>query len=102
MSGEGAGTPLPLSTARHLVTQGPYAYLRNPMAVAGLAQGFSVALILGSWAVAIYTLLGMLVWNFFVRPGEEANLELRFGKAFQQYRREVRCWIPRLHPYQSS
>jgi protein-S-isoprenylcysteine O-methyltransferase Ste14 len=43
---EGDGTPLPLDQTNRLVTAGPYGYVRNPMAIAGIGQGLSVALLI--------------------------------------------------------
>lgn len=94
MSVEGEGTPLPSQMARRLVITGPYRYLRNPMAVAGIAQGISVGLILGSWLVVAYSLFGSLLWNSVVRPLEEADLEARFGSEFVEYSSRVSCWLP--------
>ncbi len=51
---------------------------------------------LGSWLVVAYAVIGSLLWNYAVRPHEEADLERRFGTEFQRYRDSVRCWIPRL------
>ena len=96
----GAGTPLPLDCANRLVVSGPYAYVRNPMAISGLGLGFSVALFLGSWLVALYVFSGLLLWNYVVRPIEEKDLLDRFGPAFRHYVDLVRCWIPRLSAYQ--
>ena len=45
--------------------------------------------------VVTYAIAGSLVWNFAVRPHEEADLEARFGEAFRRYRSSVRCWWPR-------
>jgi len=45
----GNGTPLPAATARRLVIGGPYRFVRNPMAVAGLVQTVGVGLWTGSW-----------------------------------------------------
>ncbi|MCS5719761.1 isoprenylcysteine carboxylmethyltransferase family protein [Herbiconiux sp. CPCC 205763] len=95
MSTLGDGTPLPSSTANRLVIAGPYRWVRNPMALAGIAQGVAVGLILSSWLVIVYAVAGSLVWNYVVRPQEEADLELRFGDQFLRYRRAVRCWVPR-------
>lgn len=66
------------------------------MAVAGITQGAAVGLILGSWLVVAYAVLGSLLWNYAVRPLEEADLEERFGAEFISYRESVSCWIPRV------
>jgi protein-S-isoprenylcysteine O-methyltransferase Ste14 len=96
MSSRGAGTPLPSAMPNHLVIAGPYRWVRNPMAVAGITQGVAVGLVLGSWLVIAYSMIGSLLWNYAVRPLEEADLEERFGAEFRQYRDAVRCWIPRV------
>ena len=95
----GRGTPLPLDCPRELVISGPYAYVRNPMAVAGLGQGLSVAIWLGSWGVLAYVIAGMALWQWGARPAEEQDLEARFGTAYRDYRAAVRCWVPRLRAY---
>ena len=92
---EGEGTPLPLDSPRRLVSTGPYAWVRNPMAIAGLAQGIAVALWHGSPVVAAYVIAGGLLWHVFVRPLEEADLARTFGEAFVQYRQGVPLWLPR-------
>lgn len=96
MSSAGGGTPLPSAMPNRLVIAGPYRWVRNPMAVAGISQGVAVGLLLGSWLVVTYAAIGSLLWNYAVRPHEEADLERRFGTDFQRYRDSVRCWIPRL------
>jgi protein-S-isoprenylcysteine O-methyltransferase Ste14 len=95
MAVQGMGTPLPLDGPRALVVTGPYAWVRNPMAVAGLAQGFAVALWHGSVAVLLYVVAGGVVWHVAVRPFEEADLLREFGPAFVEYRNRVRLWVPR-------
>ena len=94
MSTVGEGTPLPMATAKRLVVAGPYRWVRNPMAVAGIVQGVAVGLILSSWLVVVYALTGSLLWNYAVRPHEEADLERRFGDSYREYRDRVRCWVP--------
>ncbi|MFE4226922.1 methyltransferase family protein [Arthrobacter sp. NPDC056886] len=95
MSTRGDGTPLPSAMPNRLVIAGPYRWIRNPMAVAGIVQGAAIGLILQSWLVIAYAAVGSLVWNYAVRPLEESDLKERFGEEFQQYRDTVRCWIPR-------
>lgn len=94
MAVDGEGTPLPLDAPRRLVVRGPYRYVRNPMAIAGLTQGACVSCLLGSWLSLAYVAAGFAVWNYIVRPLEERELDLEFGDAYRRYRDEVRCWIP--------
>ncbi|MGO4856976.1 methyltransferase family protein [Arthrobacter sp. 2MCAF14] len=96
MSTLGNGTPLPSAMPNHLVIAGPYRWIRNPMAAAGILQGAAVGVILQSWLVVAYAVVGSLVWNYVVRPLEESDLEERFGEEFRQYRDAVRCWVPRV------
>lgn len=96
MSTRGKGTPLPSAMPHHLVIAGPYRWVRNPMAVAGIVQGVAVGLILSSWLVVAYAVAGSLLWNYAIRPHEEADLEERFGDEFRQYRDSVQCWVPRV------
>jgi protein-S-isoprenylcysteine O-methyltransferase Ste14 len=100
MAAKGCGTPLPADCPRKLVVSGPYRFVRNPMAIGGLAQGVAVGAFLGSPAVVAYALAGGPVWHLFVRPWEEADLEQRFGESFRRYRNSVRCWLPRFTAYQ--
>lgn len=95
----GEGTPLPLDSPRKLVVAGPYRWVRNPMAVAGLVQGAATGLWFGSFLVFAYVVAGGVFWNVAVRPSEEADLEARFGDSFRHYCDEVSCWIPRLRPF---
>lgn len=99
MSRIGKGTPLPLDHAKNLVIAGPYAFVRNPMAVSGIGQGLMVALFLGSPLVALYALMGSLIWQLIFRPLEEDDLTARFGTEYEDYCRTVRCWIPATRRY---
>ena len=91
---DGAGTPLPLDQTNHLVVSGPYRYVRNPMAIAGIGQGLAVAVIFQSIPLLIYVGLGALVWQLVVRPIEERDMTRRFGESYAEYCRQVSCWIP--------
>ncbi len=99
MSKVGKGTPLPLDHAKHLVVLGPYAFVRNPMAVSGVAQGLAVALFLGSPLVALYALMGSLIWQLIFRPLEEDDLRRRFGAEYEIYCKNVICWLPRFSAF---
>ena len=94
MAIRGDGTPLPTATAPRLVIAGPYRYVRNPMALAGIVQGIAVGWFLGSLPVIAYALCGAVVWHVFVRPVEERDLQFRFGEDYHRYQKHVRLWIP--------
>ena len=98
MAVAGRGTPLPVAMPSRLVIEGPYRFVRNPMAMAGIVQGIAIGILLSSWVVIAYAVIGSVIWNLAVRPHEEADLEQRFGADFRRYRDAVRCWIPRLRP----
>ncbi len=102
MSKYGKGTPLPLDHATEFVVQGPYAYIRNPMAFSGILQGIVVALFFGSPLVLIYALMGSLIWQVIFRPLEEDDLEARFGAEYLSYKEAVRCWVPRVVAYEAG
>lgn len=101
MVSRGDGTPLPVDSTRRLVVVGPYRWLRNPMALGSIGQGFAVGLALGSPLTLLYAFCGALMWNFSARSWEEHDLETKFGDEFRAYRSAVKCWLPRWKPYSS-
>ena len=96
MATHGKGTPLPTAAATDLVSSGPYRWIRNPMAFAGIAQGLGVGMLLGSYGVLVYAFLGAVVWHVIVRPSEEQDLYRRFGSDYDDYRQRTGLWIPGL------
>lgn len=99
MARYGRGTPFPFDASRQLVVQGPYAYVRNPMAISGLMQLAGIGFYVGSILVLLCAAGGGFVWYYLIRPWEEANLANRYGDTYLRYRRTVRCWIPRQPSY---
>jgi protein-S-isoprenylcysteine O-methyltransferase Ste14 len=47
----------------------------------------------------VYVTAGVLVWQYAARPSEERDLQSRFGQSYEDYRRSVRCWWPRLRAF---
>jgi protein-S-isoprenylcysteine O-methyltransferase Ste14 len=97
MSTIGKGTPLPFDCANKLVIKGPYKYVRNPMAVAGIGQAFSIGIYNGSYLILLYAMSGALLWHYLVRPKEENDLFKRFGQKYSGYKGKVGLWIPGLN-----
>lgn len=91
----GDGTPLPTAAAPKLVVRGPYRFVRNPMALAGITQGVAVGWWMGSSSVIAYSIVGAFVWHWFVHPVEETDLMVRFGDGYVRYKEVVGLWVPR-------
>ncbi len=88
------GTPNPRLPPSRLVTSGPYAWTRNPIAGSHFLAVLGLAVVVGSpGAVLIVFLLGIPA-NLIVRI-EERSLERRFGAQYLSYRESVPRWIPR-------
>jgi protein-S-isoprenylcysteine O-methyltransferase Ste14 len=95
----GKGTLAPWDPTRHLVVQGPYSRVRNPMITAVLAVLCGEAALFGSRALLIWCGLFLGInWVYFVLH-EEPRLERRFGDDYRAYRRNVPRWIPRRTPW---
>jgi protein-S-isoprenylcysteine O-methyltransferase Ste14 len=93
---EGLGTPAPLAPTEHLVVGGLYRYVRNVMYIAVTTTIVGQALLLGSRALLVYA---AIMWAFmaaFARFYEEPTLAGRYGAQYEEYRRAVPAWWPRL------
>jgi protein-S-isoprenylcysteine O-methyltransferase Ste14 len=95
----GFGTPLPLDPPRRLVCTGPYAYVRNPMMIAGLLLALLLPIQYPTPYMVFYLLDMGLVSLVLFALFERDELEDRFGEEYIRYRKAVRNWIPRLVPY---
>ncbi|HEX9341248.1 MAG TPA: isoprenylcysteine carboxylmethyltransferase family protein [Thermoplasmata archaeon] len=90
----GRGTPNPTAPPAVLVTVGPYAWTRNPIAMSHAAALIGLSVLVGSVsAVAIVVALAVPVHLAMLR--EEATLEARFGDAYRAYAARVPRWLPR-------
>ena len=100
--GEGRGTPAPVAPPEVLVVGGDYRYVRNPMYVAVVACILGQALILGSLTLLGYAVIVWLAMAAFVRWYEEPTLRAQFGASYEEYRRAVPAWIPRIRPWRPA
>ncbi len=90
-------TPVPLSPPQQLVTDGPYAYARNPMLSGVFLMLFGTGFLLQSPSlIAIFTPLFILASYLEFKMIEEAELEKRLGAQYLKYRENVPIFIPRL------
>ena len=98
---EGIGTPAPIAPTQRLVVGGLYRHVRNPMYLAVGATIVGQALLLGRPILLLYAAAFAVVVLAFVRGYEEPTLERRFGAEYEEYRRAVPGWLPRLRPWRS-
>jgi protein-S-isoprenylcysteine O-methyltransferase Ste14 len=97
----GRGTPVPVMPPQRLVVVGFYRYVRNPMYV-GFAAGW-----IGLWIVFGHANLAAIVTaaavalgvHLFVVFYEEPTLCGKFDGPYDEYRRNVRRWWPRMHAW---
>jgi protein-S-isoprenylcysteine O-methyltransferase Ste14 len=96
---DGLGTPAPIAPTRALVVGGLYRFVRNPMYVSLLLAIAGQALVLGRWSLFAYAAVVWILPALFVKFYEEPTLVRTYGAAYEEYRRNVPAWIPRLRPW---
>lgn len=92
----GRGTLAPLDPPKHLVVQGLYRYVRNPMYVGVVSILLGEALLFGSIPLLVYAAVFFLCAHFFVLLYEEPVLRRQFGESYDNYRRTVHRWVPKI------
>ena len=90
------GTPVPLNPPPRLVTDGPYAYSRNPMLGGIFMMFFGAGALLNSAALFfLVTPVLVIAARIFVRNVEEPELESRLGRDYIEYREKTPMFFPR-------
>ena len=95
----GRGTLAPWDPTRRLVVRGPYAHVRNPMISGVLAVIVGEAVALGTSPLWTWAGLFLAINHVYFVLSEERGLARRFGAEYDEYRRHVPRWIPRLSPW---
>ena len=85
--------------APRLVTDGPFAYMRNPIYAGTMCLGFGVAALIGDPRAYLLAALAFFFLYLSIVPAEEEFLSRQFGAAYARYRAEVPRFRPRLRPW---
>ncbi|MCL5808481.1 MAG: isoprenylcysteine carboxylmethyltransferase family protein [Deltaproteobacteria bacterium] len=90
------GTPIPVNPPPVLVTDGLYAYSRNPMLAGVFLMLAGIGILFGSVtltciATPVFVFVSILEFKYI----EEPELERRFGKAYREYKEKTPMIIPR-------
>ncbi len=96
----GSGTPSPLMATQKLITQRPYNYCRNPMALGTIVFYFGIAALIGSISAVALVLIWAILLIVYIEFLEEKEMEMRFGELYQEYRKQTPFIIPRLRQRQ--
>jgi protein-S-isoprenylcysteine O-methyltransferase Ste14 len=92
-----SGTPLPIMATQRLLTDGPYAWSRNPMVFGTLAAYLGLALISDSWCALGGFLLFATLLLAYLKLVEERELAARFGQAYLDFKQKTSFLIPWPH-----
>lgn len=91
----GRGTLAPWDPTTHLVAEGPYRHVRNPMITAVVTVLAGEAALFGSLPLLIWCLAFLGINHVFFLTYEEPGLVRRFGDEYRAYRDNVPRWLPR-------
>lgn len=92
----GKGTLAPWDPTRKLVVRGVYRHVRNPMISGVFCLLLGEAIGAGSLPLLAWAALFLAVNAVYIPLHEEPGLVKRFGAEYEEYRRNVPRWIPRL------
>ena len=96
---QGLGTPAPVFPTRHLVVQGYYRHVRNPIYVALLLVVLGQVLFFGSLPLLEYGAIIWLGFHAFVLAYEEPTMRATFGDQYEAFCAHVPRWIPQVRPW---
>lgn len=85
-----------LFAGHRLVTHGPFAYVRHPMYLGGQLAEIGALLVFRNWTTLLIA-TNVLTLPLRARREEEA-LAAEFGEEWEDYKRRVPAWLPRLRP----
>ncbi|MGH7821756.1 MAG: methyltransferase family protein [Candidatus Binatia bacterium] len=95
----GRGTLGPWDPPRRLVVRGPYRFVRNPMISGVMFVLVAEALVLRSPPHAAWAAIAIVMNVGWIVLFEERGLAARFGEEYEEYRRHVPRFVPRMTPW---
>jgi protein-S-isoprenylcysteine O-methyltransferase Ste14 len=96
---KGHGTPAPVDPPKQLVVSGIHSFTRNPMYVAIVSFVIGLAVLSGLWRLVVYSMVLFLFFHSVVVLYEEPLLTMKYGGAYEDYRKMVPRWWCRMRPY---
>lgn len=93
----GKGTLAPWAAPKHLVVQGPYKFVRNPMIIGVILILLAEALLLNTRYIFYWAVVFFILNNIYFHYFEEKQLEKTFGKEYLDYKKKVPMWWPKFN-----
>ncbi|OGN93343.1 MAG: hypothetical protein A2Z75_08730 [Chloroflexi bacterium RBG_13_50_10] len=91
------GTPVPFDPPPKLITNGLYAYIRNPMLLGMFIFMLGLGILFGSLSfIFIFTPLFIVINVLYLKAVEEKEMEKKFGREYLEYKKRVPMFIPGL------
>ena len=89
------GTPVPFNPPPKLITNGLYAYVRNPMILGLFIFMLGLGVLLGSLSlIFIFTPLFIVLNVLYIKAIEEKEMEKKFGREYLEYKKRVPMFFP--------
>lgn len=79
---------------RHLVTDGPYRWVRHPLYLAACLEALGIPLLFNAFGALIVAIVVFVPFEVHRAGFEERFLEATFGDAYRTYRKRTRGFIP--------
>jgi protein-S-isoprenylcysteine O-methyltransferase Ste14 len=86
-------TIMPNKGSDHLVTNGPYAFTRNPIYLGNTLLMIGGGLVTANLWLLILAVAAAFLTQKLAIEREEQHLGIRFGKRYRDYAKRVRRWI---------
>lgn len=88
----------------YLVTQGPFAYVRNPLYVGNILMYFGIAVMSNSLFpyLQIFALVYFTFQYYYIILEEEGYLKEKFKEKYDDYFAKVSRFFPKFSPYDNS
>lgn len=93
----GKGVPAPNAPTQQLVVSGPYRLCRNPIELGAIFYYLGVGTLIDGIVTGVCCfLLGLIIGSLYHKYIEEKELEVRFGEAYREYKKETPFLFPKL------
>jgi len=86
--------------SERLITDGPYAFVRNPLYLSDILGGAAVGVALPPGGFLIIS-IGLIVHSYFLARYEEKNFIESIGASYVEYKNSVGRFIPRLSSFRA-